>query len=36
MLFQVMPDEDKASVKDQMVEKLKKLKPAAAAPSPVM
>ena len=32
-----MPDEDKAaSVKEQMVEKLKKLKPAAATPNPVM
>jgi hypothetical protein len=31
-----MPDDDKASVKDQMVEKLKKLKPVASTPSPVI
>ena len=33
----MMPDEDKASVKDQVVEKFKKLKPvSSSAPSPVM
>jgi hypothetical protein len=31
----MMPDDDKASIKDQMVEKLKKLKPVAS-PAPAL
>jgi len=31
-----MPDEEKKSVKNQVVEKLKKLKPVTAAPVPAL